>query len=296
MTNRGSRTAQSCVAAAATLIAVVGIMGGACPAAHAAEDAPADLVHARLVADVAAVQPGGRFTLGIILKIKPKWHTYWINPGDFGNPATVRWRAPEGFTFGPIQWPVPTKLNDDGFIAYVYEDEVMLLVPADASAALKAGDTVMLKASVKWLCCHDECIEGGADLTLTLSVADRATPANTELFDAWRRRLPAERTDAMKSVTQPEAKDGEPEPVLALHWRTPPKDVDWFPVATEAVGVQNVKVQHDGDRTTIRFATKIYMPDKVPPDGRVDGVLVFTDAQGHRTGVSLPARVTSARR
>ena len=25
------------------------------------------------------------------------WHTYWINPGDSGDPASFNWDLPEGF-------------------------------------------------------------------------------------------------------------------------------------------------------------------------------------------------------
>src|SRR5438270_12740141 len=70
---------------------------------------PPDLVKADLVTDATAVQPGKAFTVGIRLKIKPGWHVYWINPGDSGAPTTVKWKLPEGFVAGPVQFPVPQK-------------------------------------------------------------------------------------------------------------------------------------------------------------------------------------------
>ena len=278
---------------AGALMSVLASSNGVGQAAWAADEAPADLVRAHLVADAAAIEPGGRFTLGVVMKIKPHWHTYWVNPGDFGNATTIRWQAPEGFNFGPIQWPLPKKITADGFTSYGYEDEVMLLVPASASAGLKPGDKVTLHAHVTWLCCHEECVEGSSEVSLTLPVAERSTPANANLFGAWRQRLPADRSDAVASVHQENARDGQPAPVLTVRWKAAPKHVDWLPVATEAIGIADVKVRHEGSLTEIRFKSKIYAPDKVPADGRVEGVLVFTDTQGRRLGISLAARVAN---
>ena len=41
----------------------------------AESQAPKDLVHATLIADVDAATPGSSFTLGVLLKMQPHWHT-----------------------------------------------------------------------------------------------------------------------------------------------------------------------------------------------------------------------------
>jgi hypothetical protein len=50
-------------------------------------------VKAELRADVSAVKPGEEFTLGVLLKIKPKWHIYWKYPGDAGLATAVTMEA-----------------------------------------------------------------------------------------------------------------------------------------------------------------------------------------------------------
>ena len=35
------------------------------------------------------------------------WHTYWINPGDSGDPASFNWNLPEGFNISEPLWPTP---------------------------------------------------------------------------------------------------------------------------------------------------------------------------------------------
>ena len=43
-----------------------------------------DNVRAELVSEVATVKPGEPFWVGLRQTIRPKWHTYWKNPGEFG--------------------------------------------------------------------------------------------------------------------------------------------------------------------------------------------------------------------
>src|SRR5687767_12886440 len=94
-----------------------------------AEDWNVDLVKPSLLADAATVAPGGSFTLGVRLKMKPHWHTYWVNPGEAGDATKVSLTGPPGFEFGAVQWPLPSMIDAPGGITYGYEDEVLLLVP-----------------------------------------------------------------------------------------------------------------------------------------------------------------------
>jgi DsbC/DsbD-like thiol-disulfide interchange protein len=51
----------------------------------------------------AAVAPGETFTIVLRQNIREHWHTYWINPGDSGEPTELTWAAPAGWRIGPIQ-------------------------------------------------------------------------------------------------------------------------------------------------------------------------------------------------
>ena len=162
-----------------------------CPlAAHSQKYQGRELVEARLLADVAAVAPGQPFTAGLLLKMVPGWHTYWQFPGDAGIPTEINWQLPPGWKAGPIQWPVPLKLDEPGDIQiYGYHDEVLLLV--SLTPPLKIADaSVHLSAQADWLVCEKICIPGGAKVQLDLPVGAPATPANTELFAKYQERLP----------------------------------------------------------------------------------------------------------
>ena len=87
-----------------------------------------ELVKASLVADVNAIVPGKPFTAGLLLRMVPKWHTYWKFPGDAGLPTEIKWSLPPGWKVGEIQWPIPLHLSEPGDIQiYGYHDEVLLL-------------------------------------------------------------------------------------------------------------------------------------------------------------------------
>ncbi len=67
-------------------------------------------VHARLVAEHFTVFPGGTVAVALEQTIAPGWHTYWVNPGDVGQPTTLTWSLPPGWKAGPLQWPYPKRL------------------------------------------------------------------------------------------------------------------------------------------------------------------------------------------
>lgn len=148
--------------------------------------------HVSLVADVRVVVPGGSFTLGVLMRMDPGWHTYWKNPGDAGLATQIRWDIPEGFTAGPVRWPLPHKYIDSGdVLSYGYSKENMLLVPFTAPASLAPGASITLKANVSWLECEKQCVPGEAALSITLpALKGPAAPDNTELFTSYEKQVP----------------------------------------------------------------------------------------------------------
>jgi thiol:disulfide interchange protein DsbD len=148
--------------------------------------------HVRLIADVRGIVPGKSFTVGVLMKMDPGWHTYWKNPGDAGLATQIRWDIPEGFTADPVRWPLPHKYTDSGdVLSYGYSKENMLLVPVTAPASLAPGASITLKAKVSWLECERECVPGEAALRITLPVLiGPAVPDNTELFTSYKKQVP----------------------------------------------------------------------------------------------------------
>jgi thiol:disulfide interchange protein DsbD len=123
----------------------------------------ADLVQARMFADVTAIQPGKPFTLGVLLTIKPGWHVYWKNPGDAGLPTRVKFTLPDGFTAGELRFPTPVRMTDPGnIVSFGYHNEVLLTAMIAPPASLKSGDPIAMTAKVDWLCSWPGEFENGS--------------------------------------------------------------------------------------------------------------------------------------
>ncbi|WP_341704901.1 protein-disulfide reductase DsbD domain-containing protein, partial [Ferrovibrio sp.] len=153
-----------------------------------------ELVQADLIAEPAAVTPGQPFWVGVRLRMKEHWHTYWRNPGDSGLASAVDWRLPEGFAAGPIVWPAPQRLPVAHLVNFGYEGEILLLTEIVPPAAAISATSVSIGGTLSFLVCETICIPGEAELALTLPVAPpgqaTAEPASQATFAAARAALP----------------------------------------------------------------------------------------------------------
>ena len=155
-------------------------------AAPAAAQPRENAIQPQLVAEGAAV-PGGEVELAILMRTRPGWHGYWLNPGDAGLPMEVKWQLPAGFSVGELRYPVPTRLTIAGLMNYVYEEDYAVLtrlkVPPDA------GGVVPIRASATWLACTDKiCVPESGEFSLNLPTGGLA--AMDSRFNEWRRALP----------------------------------------------------------------------------------------------------------
>ena len=133
-------------------------------------------VEAELVSEQGALTPGRPLTVALRLAMARGWHTYWQNPGDSGLPTTLAWKLPPGLSAGAIQWPAPQALPVGPLVNYGYEGEVLLLTDIVATPDFLSGKTVTLDARADWLVCKEICIPEGADLSLSLPLANRSEP------------------------------------------------------------------------------------------------------------------------
>ncbi|MEM8559200.1 MAG: thioredoxin family protein, partial [Bacteroidota bacterium] len=155
----------------------------------ASDDDPSPHSEASLVSEVAAVAPGEPFTVALRIEQEPKWHSYWLNPGDSGLPTVIAWGVPDGVEVGPIQWPYPSQAPVEPFMTYAYYDEVLLLVEVTPPPDLAPGGDLMLAGTADWLICEKVCLTATQEVSLTLPIAETATPDPT-----WAPRIAATRT------------------------------------------------------------------------------------------------------
>ncbi|HZS26301.1 MAG TPA: protein-disulfide reductase DsbD domain-containing protein [Candidatus Angelobacter sp.] len=167
--------------------------------------------HARveLLAEQATTKPGSHVQLGVHFVLESGWHIYWINPGDSGQPPTLKWQLPPGFNVGQIQWPRPERMQPIPQLAdFGYHDEVLLPVTLRVPASAKEGEA-QIAADAKWLVCREVCIPEHSSLRLSLPVAATAkeNQQSTSIFARTRKLLPQPKPHSWKVSVKSEKDD-----------------------------------------------------------------------------------------
>lgn len=254
-----------------------------------------DLVKAQLLADVSTIQPGKRFTLGVLMQIEPGWHIYWTNPGDSGSPTRIKVIAPQGFKVDAAQFPTPSRFDQPGdLVGYGYHDEVMLLVPVTAPDDLKPGDSIKFDVVASWLCCEDVCIPGKQDLSITLPVAAESAAENADLFMKWKAEIPVIATSdplvERLTVERAQRAAGESDAgslTFVIDWRENVKDTVWFPPTENKLTFTKIDARTPSQQTRINFDVALRKGQTIDHT-MLDTVLSYVNQKGQRKGIVVP--------
>jgi thiol:disulfide interchange protein DsbD len=239
------------------------------------------LVEASLLADTSAIVPGKPFRLGLLLRMAPGWHTYWENPGDSGLATKFDPQLPEGFSAGPIAWPLPKRIVEPGDIqVYAYKGEVLLVREIAPPTSIEAPEiTIGMKSS--WLVCEAICIPGKADLQLTLPVAASSEPTNADLFAKFAALVPsADKPPFETSWTSTPTGWN-----LGIRNATDAKQADFYPFADD-----KHPVGHTAARELVDGAAELAVP--VGGSAPVRGVVVLEN--GERRGWLIGSQADNA--
>lgn len=244
----------------AVLLLVVGVLAIGGGPAGATEEEPA---RATLVADTTAFEPGSTFRLGVRFTIDEHWHIYWHSARDGGLPTTIAWQLPEGWTAGPITWPVPRRFVDPGdLVSYGYEHEVLLASTITVPEGYEGTDPVKLAADVSWLVCKVQCLIGEAKPTLALPRGEPAPSKEAPRFSASEKKAPRS-PEAMGIVVDERfVRDGS-SGTWTLSWTWPEgpiparTEIRAFPFDPPGGRLDEGRVVTPGRRTVFTFQVSI---------------------------------------
>ena len=174
---------------------------------HATESEAVDTgkVVAQLVSSHYTAPAGSTIQVALRTELDDKWHTYWRNPGDSGEPVQIEWRLPEGASAGEIVWPLPAAIPTGPLINYGFEGIPFFPVEITLPETAKAGEMIIIDAGVYYLVCYDVCIPESADLSLQILIGE------PELNGRWDSAITRAITDAPKpsQIQSGVIKDGE---------------------------------------------------------------------------------------
>jgi thiol:disulfide interchange protein DsbD len=158
---------------------------------------------------------------------------------------------------------------------------------------LKPGTTVELKTNVSWLACKDVCVPGRAKLSLQMPVASESKPANVQLFRTWLQRMPqphdAPGSPAARVQVSQSRKDDASRFEIRIDWSQPVRNVEWFPGPSPALEIGDIQTTIEDRRSRIIFHTRV-LPGQQTKDLVPASVVAYSDTQGERGGISIPAQ------
>lgn len=144
--------------------------------AMASQSVPVDTgkVTASLVSSHDSVAPGQEFYIALRTVLDEKWHTYWRNPGDSGEPVQMEWELPEGVSAGKIHWPLPGTIPTGPIVNYGFEGTPLFPVKFTVSDDVKLGSVITVRSNFYYLVCKDVCIPEQGSASLPIAVGESA--------------------------------------------------------------------------------------------------------------------------
>lgn len=243
---------------------------------------------AELVSYGTTVAPGGTLQAGLILTMEEKWHVYWLNAGDSGEPPHIEWTLPPGLTAGPMLFPAPTRLPLGPLMDFGYEDTVGFPVLFTAAPTMKPGP-VHVDAKVNWLVCREVCIPGKAHLGLDLTIGPAAQPAPNAGALAQALSLIPRPLPAGDSIT---VLGGKRDLVLTFKGHSPDSDAEFYPYDQDQIvnsAVQAIEPSPNGVRLRVQRSPLL---TQLP--ATLHGVLKLSDTESYEfTAPVVPGEVAA---
>ncbi len=176
------------LAAAITLICLLGVLPSSKPALSAATPwVSTDVAQIRLI----GTYRNDDLKIGLHIRLEPGWKTYWRSPGDSGFPTMVDWSGSANVVKPTLRWPLPKRAVLSGYQSFVYGDEVVLPVSAEV---VDRTVPVSLKAAVDYAVCKEVCVPLQADLSLQIEPQTKTAAAadfHAKLIDRYSARVPS---------------------------------------------------------------------------------------------------------
>ena len=247
---------------------------------------------AALHSEQKSIAPGQPFTVALQLSHPAEWHSYYKNSGGVELPPSIAWTLPDGFSAGPIQWPVPEV--KDGYFgkSFIYMGSPVFLVELRAPASLQGGQTLTLTANAAWQICKQSCINETGSFTLTLPVAATAEKdaTLTGLFREARAKLPLE--DAKLEISAV-SEGGTADLVLRIRpasriQGTPADFIPNEPFLHPASAGGSITREGDAWLVTLKRIQKDFLEKPVPQGKSISGILTGTAA------IAVPATVIAS--
>lgn len=158
---------------------------------------------ASLICETKALVPGTSSMLALVFDLDKGWHSYADSVNDSGSPMLVSWSLPDGIEIGEPIWTASHRyVQAGGILDHVFEDRAVVMFPVSVTSEVRAGEDVLISASLEWLVCDaNRCLPQFAEVSLELPIrnsSDRSSNAGT--FDRARKETGTLATGAKRDA------------------------------------------------------------------------------------------------
>lgn len=241
-------------------------------------------IKASLISEEDTFKAGRPFWMIINLKMDDQWHVYWKNPGDSGMPLSVEWDLPAGFKADDLEWPYPTRMNNDTFVGFGYDHDVHLLTRITPPEHLEQSGNFPIKATIKYLVCSESaCLPGEDHVVLEMPSSTELPQINKgakPLFEQTRARLPQTTWNLKAQRLNDLIELGLESP---LHSAGKLVNAAFFPEIGQSIDYHIDVVVSDVESPTGSYSVALKEKDSLSRTNLLKGVLVLTTSHGGKT-------------
>lgn len=123
-------------------------------------------VHLRLVS-TGQIKANGTTLVGLEIDMAETTKTYWRVPGEAGLPTQLDFAGSTGVDGHQVLWPYPTRVEEEGYLDYVYFGPTVLPIEVTVS-----GDAPQAELAVMLGVCSEICVPAQARFSLPLHEAE----------------------------------------------------------------------------------------------------------------------------
>lgn len=249
---------------------------------HAASGpwATSEVVDARLVSAVEGTGALQAVPVGIELRLKNGWKTYWRSPGEAGLPPTVDWAGSGNLASAVLSYPAPHRFEISRQQTYGYKEQVVFPIKVAPTAV---GQPLELKAALDILVCEKICVPQSLALTLAVPAGDAVPGAEAQLLGRFAAQVPLTGEVAGLSLTGASVIGSGDKQTLQVSVVSsePLRAPDLFAEVEPTIifGQPDIALTDGGRRATFSFTPRAALPAGTTLAGRS---ATFTLVEGER--------------
>ena len=252
-----------------------------CLSIYGFSDEFSDTVKPELAYDTSLLESNNILRVGILYKLKPNWHIYWVNSGDSGLPTKLEFILPEGFEAGNINWPLPNEYTREGpIVDYGYDNEVLLW--SDIKIPENYGKNhIPITLKTKWISCEKICIPGKAEFTENLELNHK-----NNLFNRWIPKLPSDKNNYFKITEENNINNYK----IIINNKGLSSNFKLIPNPGKGIDIENISYNDtDVNQLEILFSVNIYPGHTV--NNNIDTVITYVDKENTKKGFNYSVNI-----